>query len=182
MYHVLVAGLILALTTAIATDMVQIPAFASSPFATVILVIASLGSFTAAPMVGLSLFLMTAVLFFKRNVAFTVSNSMYGAKAIPMRPMGPAIPYTTTSSEPRDYSQFQETALGRVEGFEPAPYGDEAGAPVDGQYPKEEERPQGEPVALDYVYRPAEDTGSNEFQRYGPDMDEKKDSFKYTDY
>jgi hypothetical protein len=30
-----------------------------------------------------------------------------------------------------------------------------------------------------YVYRPETDTGSNEFKRFGPDLDEKSDSFKY---
>jgi hypothetical protein len=29
------------------------------------------------------------------------------------------------------------------------------------------------------MYRPAADTGSNDFQRFGPQMDKKVDSFRY---
>ena len=66
---------------------------------------------------------------------------------------------------------------GAVEGFSPAPIVD--GEPVDGQYPTQDPRASSPTVASEYTYRPAEDTGSNEFKRYGPDLDEKKQSFAY---
>ncbi len=184
--ELLVAAAILALTTAVATDSFALPyAATSSPYATVLLVIAALGAFSASPTVGLSLFLLTAVLFFKRNV-HTTMNSVYGETSIRTQPHATAAPYESQSSGPRNYEEFAETAptnpmIGPIkEGFEPAAYGDEAGAPVDGQFPKEKERPEGEPQAIDYVYRPAADMGSNEFERYGPDMDEKITAFEYT--
>ena len=184
--ELLVAAAILALTTAVATDALALPyAMTSSPYATVVLVIAALGAFSASPSVGLSLFLLTAVLFFKRNVHATMS-SVYGESSIRTQPHAPAAPYEFQASNPRNYEEFAETApsnpmVGPLkEGFEPAAYGDEAGAPVEGQFPKEKERPEGEPKPTDYVYRPAADMGSNEFERYGPDMDEKITSFEYT--
>jgi len=182
MYQVLVTAAILALTTAIATDMVRIPHYTNSSLATVILVIAALGAFSVNPIAGLSLFLLTAVLFFKRNVQNTVNNSVYGETSIRHQGGQNAQPFETQSSEARDYSQFQETAVHQTEGFEPAPYGDESGSPVDGQFALEESRPEDTPVALEYVYRPDEDTGSNTFKRYGPNLDEKLESCKYKEY
>lgn len=181
MYQIVATIIILAVTTAIATDKVTIPHYTNSPIATVLLVIAALGAFSVYPLAGLALFLLTAVLFFKRNVHTTISNSMYGETSIRTMANEPAQPYSTQSSEAREYSHFQETA-GKMEGFEPAPYGDDSGSPVEGQYPVGEERPDGDAVGLDYTYRPDEDTGNNEFKRYGPDLDEKLASFKYTEY
>ena len=185
-----VAVAIVALATAFATDSIPLPyAATSSPFATVILVIAALGAFSVYPAAGLALFLLTAVLFFKRNVHTTMSKSTYGADSIRKNPIQTASPYESASSGPRSYNEFAETnptnpMIGPVnrpvEGFEPAAYGDEAGAPVEGQYPTDEDRPQGESEPVDYMYRPSEDTGTNAFERYGPDMDEKKLAFDYS--
>ena len=104
------------------------------------------------------------------------------------QPHEKAQPFQTESSGPRQYNQFQETnpanpMLGptlETEGFEPAPYGDEQGSPVDGQYPTDEARISSSPEALEYVYRPDPETGSNNFSRYGPDLDEKKEAFEYS--
>lgn len=177
---------ILALTTAVATDVIPLPyAAASSPFATVVLVIAALGAFSVYPVVGLALFVLTAVLFFKRNVHATMASA-YGESTIRNQPVVAAAPHESHRSGPREYNEFNETApnnpmIGPLrEGFEPAPYGDEAGSPVDGQFPKEIERPEGALTPMDYVYRPAPDTGNNEFERYGPNIDEKVAAFEYT--
>jgi hypothetical protein len=182
-----VAAGIVVLTTAIATNIVPLPlSTTASPFATVILVIAALGAFSVSPVVGLALFVLTAVLFFKRNVHATQRRSVYGEKSIRQLPFKDAAPYEFQSSVPRQVNEFAETnplnpMIGPLrEGFEPAPYGDEAGAPVEGQYPKEQERPQGALSPMDYVYRPAPDTGSNEFERYGPELDEKLQAIEYT--
>jgi hypothetical protein len=185
--EITVTALVLAFTTAIASGYVNLPyASLSSPVAVVVLVIASLGAFMVAPAVGLSLFLLTAVLFFKRNVDKALSHSStYGANSIMAMPSVPASPYSTQSSGPRQYDEFQETNASnpmigpKIENFEPAPYGDEQGSPVDGQFPKETPRASSAPTPVDYVYRPDADTGDNTFERFGPDMDEKKVIFSY---
>lgn len=188
MQKTIVAGLILLVATAIATNMVQVPYVAvSSPIATIIMVIAAIGAFSVYPAIGIALFLLTAVLFFKRNVNRTsmFAQSTYGEDSIMTQPHVDAYPYESQASQPRDYSQFKETdasnpALGPVtENFEPAPYGDEQGAPVDGQYPKERPRASEMSEERDYTYRPEADTGNNEFQRYGPDLDEKVSAIAY---
>jgi hypothetical protein len=180
---------ILVLTAAIAADYVRFPyLMMAGHSATIIMVIAALGAFAVYPAAGLSLFLLTAVLFFKRNVHRTVSamDSKYGETTIAAQPHVKAQPYESAASGPRHYNQFQETnpsnpMLGpQVEGFEPAPYGDEQGSPVEGQYPTDESRISSSPEALEYVYRPDPETGSNAFQRYGPDLDEKKKAFQYS--
>jgi len=184
--ELVVAALILALTTAIATGYINLPfAALSSVVPIVILVIASIGAFSVAPAVGISLFLLTAVLLFKRNVDKTLSsaNSTYGAISIPAQALvGAAVPHTTVHSGPRQYDQFQETDGNNplhIETFEPAPYGDEQGSPVDGQYPKEEARATTSAESVDYTYRPDADTGDNTFTRIGPNIDEKATLLKY---
>lgn len=186
--EIVATALILALTTAVATGMLQFPyaAFAS-PIAAVIMVIASLGAFSVYPAVGLALFLLTAVLFFKRNVTNTFLNkaTTYGDESIRNQYTDEAKPYASLRSGPRSYDEFAETdqlnpMIGPLqEGFEPAPFGDEQGAPVDGQYPKELPRASASPDGETYFYRPDSTTGSNEFVRFGPDMDEKKTAFAY---
>lgn len=182
--------LVLAFTAAIASDTLRFPfLMAAGHTATILLVIASLGAFSMYPAVGLSLFLLTAVLYFKRNVQVTLgsANSSYGIEAIMEQPHVPAAPFSNEASQPREYAQFQETnpanpMLGPIaEGFEPAPYGAEQGSPVDGQYPIDEERANSTPTPLSYVYRPDPDTGSNAFERDGPDLDEKKEAIVYTE-
>ena len=188
----LVTALVLALTTVVATNVIALPTtLVSSPIATVLLVIAALGAFTVDPAVGVSLLLLTAVLFFKRNVQFardSASASTYGDVSIAQQPSATAHPATPGNNEgPRDYSQFAETddtnpMLGPqkvTEGFEPAPYGEDSAAPADGQYPKDAERPMGSVEVRPFLYRPEADTGSNTFERYGPDLDEKKKVFQY---
>jgi hypothetical protein len=186
--EIVAVGLILALTTGIATGIVQLPyaAFAS-PISAVVMVIAALGAFSVYPAVGLALFLLTAILFFKRNVSgtFLTHAPTYGETNIRDQYIEKAQPHASMRSGPRKYDEFAETdqtnpMIGPLqEGFEPAPFGDEQGAPVDGQYPKELPRVSASPDGEEYVYRPDEDTGSNEFIRFGPDMDEKKSAFAY---
>jgi hypothetical protein len=48
-----------------------------------------------------------------------------------------------------------------------------------GSYPRDQQRASSTGEVRDYVYRPEMDTGSNEFKRFGPNLDEKSDSFKY---
>ena len=187
----LATAAVLAVATAIATNLIALPhALASSPLATGLLVLAAVGAFTVDPAVGLSLLLLTAVLFFKRNVQAVreSAHATYGEISIANQPSATALPAVPGNNEaPRDYGQFAETdetnpMLGPqkvTEGFEPAPFGEDSAAPAEGQYPTDGQRPMGSSVVRPYLYRPEAETGSNEFQRYGPDLDEKKKSFGY---
>jgi hypothetical protein len=193
----LVAVAILAFTTAIATDYIVLPFAAfSSPLAIAVMVIAALGAFRLYPAVGFALFLLTAVLFFKRNAARVFSaKTNYGDVSIPAEKMGDAIPYGSDASQPRQYDQFRETdptnpMLGPIrEGFSSAPGiadGDmpgridlEAGAPI-GSYPIDKDRASGRPEPRDFLYRPEPDTGDNAFVPIGKPMeDTKMSAFKY---
>jgi hypothetical protein len=194
----LVAVAILALTTAIATDYIVLPFAAfSSPVAIAVMVIAALGAFRSYPAAGFALFLLTAVLFFKRNAARVFSEKVnYGDVSIPAERVGDAIPYGSSASQPRQYDQFRETdpqnpMLGPIrEGFSSAPGiadGDEgpigldseAGAPV-GSYPLDKKRAQGTPEPRDFIYRPEPDTGDNTFVPVGKPMEDTKiTAFKY---
>ncbi len=192
---VLVSVLILAFATTIATDVIQLPFAAfSSPIAIFVLVIASLGAFTVYPAAGLALFLLTAVLFYKRNAAAVFSaKSAYGDVSVPAESMGAAVPDGSDASQPRRYDEFRETdpanpMLGPVrEGFatangvadEPEAFGKPNDAAPIGSYPIDEARASAASEPRDYVYRPEPETGSNEFVRFGPDMDEKKTAFGY---
>ena len=184
--EIVATGLILILTTAVATGMFQLPHELTNPIVSVVLVIAALGAFAVYPAVGLALFLLTAVLFFKRNVASTFfAKTTYGTDSIRKQYVEDAKPYMGMRSGPRSYDEFAETDVSNpmigplTEGFVPAPYGDEQGAPVDGQYPKEMPRDSVSPDSQEYIYRPDAETGSNDFVRFGPDLDEKKSAFAY---
>ena len=187
---------ILAAATAVATDMIPLPyANLSSPIAIAIMVIAALGAYGSYPAIGLALFLLTAVLFFKRNAMrlFTAKAAAYGDASIPNERHADAIPYGSDRSGPRSYDQFKETdpsnpMLGPIrEGFAsaegvvdvPEAYGEDSeGAPI-GSYPINAPRPDGVPEYKDFIYRPEPETGFNEFERFGPDIDEKKKVLSY---
>ena len=241
---------VLVLTTCVATGVINVPLkIVDSPYTTVIMVILSLGGFSKDPMLGVSIFLLTAVLLFYRNVRKTatkiqhslpsaepffdsqlearkesvldaISNNtsndvlapspfvestpsatlntfldqhraasdgsavnrslgVYGEETIPKEAHKPAGDYSTFASSPRGMNQFNETN-GVVEGFtsESASFS-ELGSPIDGQYPILESRASSTPDSRDYTYRPDADTGSNTFERIGPDLDEKKAAFQY---
>ena len=193
--ELLVAVGFLALATAIATDYILLPFAAfSSPLAIVIMVIASLGAFRSYPAVGFALFILTAVLFFKRNAARVYSEKTnYGDVSIPAEKMGDAVPYGSDASQPRQYDQFRETdpsnpMLGPIrEGFStaegvadtPAGLETDVGAPI-GSYPIDKKRAEGKPEPRDFLYRPEPDTGDNTFIQVGkPLQDTKVTAFKY---
>jgi hypothetical protein len=192
----LAAVAILAFATAIATNMVQLPfAALASPLSIGIMVLAAVGAFRLYPAVGLALFLLTAVLFFRRNAATLFSaKTSYGDVSIAAEATGIAVPYASEKSGPRAYDQFKETdpsnpMLGPLrEGFvgasavldEPAGVEKTSDAAPVGSYPLDASaRPAGTPEERDYTYRPDAQTGSNEFVRFGPQMDVKGRSFAY---
>jgi hypothetical protein len=72
------------------------------------------------------------------------------------------------------------TGMRGIEGFAPATLEQSAELdPPKGQFRTDESRQTADPVTDTYTYRPAADTGTNEFQRFGPQMDKKVDSFRY---
>jgi len=252
---ILLMVIVLALTACIATGVIHMPGWIiDSTYTTVILVILSLGGFSKDPMLGLSFFLLTAVVLFNRNIRKTtaklqhfapdtleedaffdapqqapqgnVVNSVfasnatnevlapsanisnnpnsqlnqfidqhrpasdgsvintalgaYGETTIPRGGEKPVGEYSTFTSSPRGYNEFNETSA-TIEGFaSPASSSfSDLGSPTDGQYPVEEQRVMDTADTRTYTYRPDENTGSNTFERSGPDLDEKKAAFQY---
>lgn len=176
---------ILILATSVATGHLQLPsAFTDSPIASVLLVIGALGSFNAYPAVSLAIFLLVAVIFFSRNVSMTVDSAKiaYGETTIRQQPHATAAPFLSQQSGPRDYSEFQETDASNpmlgpsstlTENFEAAPLDEAFGSTPDGQFPRDEMRPETLGFEEEYDYMPSEDMGDNTFERFGPDLDEK---------
>jgi hypothetical protein len=119
----------------------------------------------------------------------SASRGTYGADSIMTEKVGDAVGASERGflSAPRPLNEFNEMnpsnpMLGPVkveEGFEPAPFGAEEGAVPYGSFPRDAQRASSTGEVRDYTYRPEMDTGSNEFKRFGPDLDEKTDSFKY---
>ena len=123
------------------------------------------------------------------------SRGTYGADSIMKEQIGDAVGASERGflSAPRPLNEFNETnpnnpMLGPVkveEGFEsllpkePAPFGAEEGDVPYGSFPRDAQRASSTGEVRGYTYRPEMDTGSNEFKRFGPDLDEKTDSFKY---
>ena len=183
--EIIAAVSILAITSLIATNnAISLPPVLTSPVVGVFLVVIGLGLFSHSPIIGISILLLVAVLFFRSNIAAAARSpiSQYADATVPDQSMGAATEYSSTKSDPRSYAQFQETdpmnrMFGTVEGFAPAPVAE--GEAVDGQYPKDSPRYKAPTVSSEFVYRPEPDTGSNEFQRYGPNLDEKTQSIAY---
>ena len=95
-----------------------------------------------------------------------------------------AQPVVGRQAQPVVDSQFlrgiDSTIQRAVEGFGPATIEESTELdPPKGQYRTDESRETATPVAESYMYRPAADTGFNDFQRFGPQMDKKVDSFRY---
>jgi hypothetical protein len=185
---ILVAVLFAGLATLIAMGTIRVPSeFTGSIVVQAILLLVALSFFAYSPVVGVAAIALFAVLIFHRNVQMTAyySNTYesmgprngYGDETI-YREYVKTQPYVTASSEPTAYPTYTPTpkAVWGVEGFEAAPFN--AGeASVEGQYPLPGPSLAGGRVEQ-YDYRPDPETGSNLFQRYGPDMDEKKDPLR----
>lgn len=178
---------VVALGTAVATDYISLPpTLVANPITTVVLVLLAVGAFIKYPVLGIALFLATAIILFKRNTISARAVATYGVESIRRQAHEDAGPSSSQASGPREYDQFQETDAHNPmhatvqEGFEPAPYGDAVlGETVEGTYPIGAERASSSPESLEYVYRPERDTGSNSFERFGPEMDEKTRAFVY---
>jgi hypothetical protein len=179
--------LVVAAGTAIATDYLALPPrIATHPVTMVLLVLLAVGAFVKYPVLGIALFLLTAIVIFKRNTMTTRAYATYGIDSIRRQAHDHADPNASMSSQPRQYDQFQETDAHNPmhatvqEGFEPAPYGDEElNENVEGSYPIGAARASSTAEVQEYIYRPDNETGSNTFERVGPNLDEKMQSFAY---
>jgi uncharacterized membrane protein YraQ (UPF0718 family) len=178
--------IVVALGTAIATDYISFPPhIIGHPVVTILMVLFGVGAFIKYPVLGIAIFLTAAIVIFKRNTQTARAYATYGIQSIRRQPRADAEPSQTQSSEPRQYDQFQETDASNpmhatmAEGFEPAPYGnEELNENVEGAFPIGAARVSASADSSEYVYRPDANTGSNAFERFGPDMDEKK-AFAY---
>lgn len=179
--------LIIAFGTGVATDYISLPAsLVGNPITTVVLVLFAVGAFLKFPVLGIALFLLIAIVLFKRNTAVARAVATYGVESIRQQPHDDAQPKSEDQLAQRQYDQFQETDSHNPmhapvqEGFEPAPYGDAyLGETVEGAFPIGEARQAVSSDSSVYPYHPASDSGSNSFERFGPEMDEKKKSFSY---
>ena len=122
----------------------------------------------------------------ERPEVLNTGDTVYGEKSIMTKRVPVASPYHSFRDDHRSFAEFNETdsqnpVLGKIEeGFVPANYGDEQGAPVEGLYPKELERASSDPESRDYTFRPAQDMGSNNFVPVqGPNIDVKMSALKY---
>ena len=115
-------------------------------------------------------------------------NTVYGNKSIMMQEHSIPLPHSdlTIHSQPRLYKDFAETTktnptLGPiVEGYQPANYGDETVASVEGQYPIESQRAFEVPEERGFAYFPNSETGTNNFIRTPSKLvDEKMMPLKY---
>ncbi len=188
--EVLISVVVIALVTAVATDYISLPpTIVANPITTVLLVLFAIGSFVKFPVLGIALFLLTAIVLFKRNTNSARAVAAYGIETIRRQAHEDAEPSSTEASGPREYNQFQETDAQNPmhstlatfqEGFEPAPYANPMlGESVEGTYPIGAARPSSEADTQEYAYRPKSDSGSNSFERFGPEMDEKTRAFAY---
>jgi hypothetical protein len=197
-----VISVILAIVaTAVAMGSLHIPSSISgSSIMVALFLIIALAAFAYSPVVGIAAMAVFAVMIFSRNVEKTshfVSESImqkptpiygeevYGDQNIYREPVVTQ-PYSTQSSEPRMYDNFRETynvSWGPLrEGFAGgAAYSEFAGSgeSIEGQYPIDENRVHENPTKETYDYRPESNTGTNDFMRHGPDLDEKVASFQY---
>lgn len=186
--EMLLAVVMAALAAGVATSYIQVPVELTSSSVTVaFMLIVVLGMFSYSPVVGIAGMILLAVLIFNRNV---VRFSTYTQVAESPRRGEYAdlhiakervdiMPYASAVSGPRDYAQFRETTPGGFmlsEGFTAeqtsySSFGAEQYA--NGQYPLDNQRQWSNPYVEEYKFRPTLDTGNNDFERYGPNMDEK---------
>jgi hypothetical protein len=156
---VLFAGLIV-------SNNIQLPSYVlqslNSPITKIILIIATLYGFSVSPAVGLAATVLTAVLIFSHNVNF-VNN---------LRTSNPLYNNTFTNFVRNLFTP--STVDTKLVHNESAEYAEMIEVhPAEGSYPSDEARVIHSASTLEYNYRPQEDSGSDEFIRYGPNIDEK---------
>jgi hypothetical protein len=115
----------------------------SSPITKIILVLGVIYIFTKSPALGIAATVALAVILFSRNIALVSSEGSFLTDLMNSF-------HTTNSAKDQ---------------LDPAPAPD--------SYPTDRVRPEGTPETRSYSFHPSEDTGSDEFARFGPNLDEK---------
>jgi hypothetical protein len=157
---------LISLAAGLMSNVIRLPAqvdnLLNSAITKTILVIFTLYGFSISPAVGLSAVLLTAIIIFQHNVSFVnnlqTSNPLYN---------------NSFSSFVRNL--FTPTTVNaNLMHNETAEYAEMIdNHPAEGSYPSDETRPSNYESSLEYDYRPQEDSGSDEFSRFGPNIDEK---------
>lgn len=175
MFAVLLAGF----ATAIAVGTLEIPDhLLQSSITQTFLLIMALVLFAYSPVVGIAAMGLFAVMLYSRNMQKTsfyqkAAAKLYGQEGIARERVVRVEEASGMTEQPRDYSKF-ERDTNDTEGYASTHVGD-----AEGQYPLHDPRPVTEGMREDYFYRPGPDMGSNDFERFGPNMDHKMSSFAY---
>jgi hypothetical protein len=163
----IVIGIIL-VASLFVSNKLQLPSaidkFVHTSVGKTILVILTLYGFSLSPAIGLSLTVLTAIVIFSHNVSFVnnlqTSNPLYNNSVTNfVRNL-----FTPSSI---DAKLVVNESTEYAEMIEPHP--------VEGSFPSNEHRPTNYESVLEYNYRPQADTGSDDFERSGPNIDEKLD-------
>ena len=167
---------LVSLAAGLMSDIIRLPDYIDrlldGTISKTILIIITLYGFSISPAVGLSATLLTAILIFRHNVSFV--NNLQSSNPYIDTAFGPLYNYSfgtfvrnlftpTTVDSKLVHQESAEYA----EMIEPHP--------ADGSYPSDESRPTNYESSLEYNYRPQDDTGSDDFTRFGPNIDEKLD-------
>ena len=144
----LVIGLLAVSATLVSGSLHLPPSIAlllASPISKLMLVLAVVYAFMKSPSVGIAAAVAVAVLLFSRNITLVSSEGSF---------------LTDLMNSFRQSDSTKDMI-------------DPAAAPD--SYPTDRARPEGSPETRSYSFRPSDDTGSDEFARFGPNMDEKVD-------
>jgi len=138
---------LLILSAVLVSDAVTLPSSAvlvlTSPITKVILLVLVMVAFMKSPPLGIAATVALAVVLFSRNRQLVSSGGSL-------------------------YTEWLKSLFGiRSDARE------EPSVPTPDAFPLDEARPKGIPEVRTFSYRPSEDTGSDEFIRSGPQMDEK---------
>jgi len=143
---------LLILSAVLVSDAVTLPPSVvlalSSPITKVILVLLVIYAFLQSPPLGIAATVALAVIFFSRNRQLVSSGGSFFTEWLQS--------LFGIASDPRS----------------------EPSVPTPDAFPLDEMRPEGVPEVRTFSYRPSDDTGSDEFVRSGPQMDEKLEVLK----
>lgn len=115
----------------------------ASPLAKIVLVLGVIYTFIKSPALGIAATVAVAVILFSRNISLVSSEGSFLT----------------------DWMNSFHTTNSAKDQLDPPAAPD--------SYPTDHARPEGTPETRSYSFHPSEETGSDEFARFGPDLDEK---------
>ena len=138
---------LLILSAVLVSDAITLPSSAvlvlTSPITKVILILLVVYAFMKSPPLGIAATVALAVILFSRNRQLVSSGGSF-------------------------YTEWLQSLLGVNQDSR-----EEPAVPTPDAFPLDEARPEGVPEVRTFSYRPMDETGSDEFVRSGPQMDEK---------